>query len=314
MNVAQDAYNARYTAGKAPSKRFSAAISQQIKPPEDANADGALARSSIAGSRRNSGATGGASVRASVSGPSRKTSSSASTRKNSASGISPGFDFSKAILDGSLTKSLAKGSVVGKSRRASSVAADVQQPAGDLIERASILAENNAEILAQQALDLAENNADILAERASVLAENTADVLAQRASILAENTAEALVDTASILADSIPQRASMIAQNSLEMLPQRASLIAQRNSIRRASGYAPEDLIDTSRLSMRRISGEGGSRRSSTVLASKRPSTAALPFFMQDPEDPNRRSSLVRQSLALGGSQRRNSSKSLGSR
>ncbi|KAG0571852.1 hypothetical protein KC19_VG048400, partial [Ceratodon purpureus] len=339
LNLAQDAFNSRYTSGKAPSKRYSATFTHQLNPLEDVSnvgiVDSGQVRSNMTGSKRNSAAHAAASTRASLSGPSRKTSSATPSRKNST--VGPSDAFYRAIIDEGLPKTLIGATpAVGRSRRASLVGTDARRPsllvqsnAEDLTQRASILSENSAEVLFQKASILAENNAEALVERASMLSENTADALAQRASVLAESTAVALADTASVLAenttdvlaqrasilaeaaDLIPKRASILTQSVLEALPQRPSLLAERVFTRKFSGAPMENVIDAP---MRRLSGAGASRKNSTALISRRSSTAGLPFSVQESEDLARRSLSLRPTLGVAGTSRRNSSKFTGSR
>lgn len=279
LKDAQAAFNARYAAGKAPSKRFSQTITRgnpSLLAPEFSDVDGeenlVVARNSITAIPEVAENEDVELPRQASLVRNASTSQGGTSRKNSTARMS------------TMAPVNASDQIGPASRRASS------NPTTDtLLPRASLLGSTS-----QRNSTIAPTNAyrPSLAQQISV--SNS-----QRASLLTQNTVDGL----------LPSRAPSFTQANVESASQRPSALAQRVSSRRPTG---ESLIPRS-ASLRRpssISGNMGaeagatttSRRSSTAIPSRKPSSTAISNLVQGiSEAPSMRNSAVRASTSMQG-------------
>ena len=279
LKDAQAAFNARYAAGKAPSKRFSQTITRgnpSLLAPEFSDVDGeenlVVARNSITAIPEVAENEDVELPRQASLVRNASTSQGGTSRKNSTSRSS------------TMAPVNANDQIGPASRRASS------NPTADtLLPRASLLGSTS-----QRNSTIAPTNAyrPSLAQQISV--SNS-----QRASLLTQNTVDGL----------LPSRAPSFTQANVESASQRPSALAQRVSSRRPTG---ESLIPRS-ASLRRpssISGNMGaeagatttSRRSSTAIPSRKPSSTAISNLVQGiSEAPSMRNSALRASTSMQG-------------
>ena len=279
LKDAQAAFNARYAAGKAPSKRFSQTITRgnpSLLAPEFSDVDGeenlVVARNSITAIPEVAENEDVELPRQASLVRNASTSQGGTSRKNSTARMS------------TMAPVNASDQIGPASRRASS------NPTTDtLLPRASLLGSTS-----QRNSTLAPSNAYRPSLAQQISASNS-----QRPSLLTQNTVDGL----------LPSRAASFTQANVESASQRPSALAQRVSSRRPTG---EFLIPSS-ASLRRPSSISGnmvaeagatttSRRSSTAIPSRKPSSTAISNLVQGiSEAPSMRNSAVRASTSMQG-------------
>lgn len=291
LKDAHEAYNTRYTAGKAPSKRYSATIVPPSMPAEAvsevpvANAPAVAPRISIVPIPEETALEVEVESEAEeivevveapvvrvpsiIPGvPVEGGASGISSRKSSA--LLPVKDSETAVVEVPAPRAslLASGDAPGPSRRPTALTPDVSlATAAEAPSRASLLGQRAPSMVSQGIFEAP-------AQRASLLAQKTGEPSVQRASLLAQ-------------ANAVSRRVSAIVSEVIPDVP------AQRSaSIRRPSSFASVQAPGTEAAA-------GASRRSSSVLSSRRPTIAGIPEVVQEAEVPIKRSSSARPSTAM---------------